>query len=142
MENTVQKNIRHTSLRQVMAAQRGMTIVELMIVMTIIASIMGVIGFSVFGALGNADKRTTAIEINKMTEMVNTYYMSSSPRQFPNSLEDLATGPSRLTEKINKDAWGNDYIFKKISNREFEILSAGPDGSEGTEDDISSREKE
>jgi len=113
-----------------------------MIVMTIIASIMGVIGYNVFGALTKADISTTKMEIGKMTEMVNTYYLSSSPRQFPNSLEDLTTGSSPLAKKINKDAWGNDYIFKKISNREFEILSAGPDGSEGTEDDISSREEE
>ncbi len=142
MENTAQKNIRKTSLRQVMATQRGMTIVELMIVMTIIASIMGVIGYNVFGALTKADVSTTKMEIGKMTEMVNTYYLSSSPRQFPNSLQDLTTGSSPLTKKINKDAWGNDYIFKKISNREFEIISAGPDGSEGTEDDITSREEE
>ncbi len=142
MENTLQKNTRKTSVRSVVGAQRGMTIVELMIVMTIIASIMGVIGYNVFGALTEADKKTTKMEIGKMTEMVNTYYLSSNPRQFPNSLQDLTTGSPPLTKKINKDAWGNDYIFKKISNREFEIISAGPDGSEGTEDDITSREEE
>lgn len=142
MENTTQKNLRSISLRQAIGTQRGMTIVELMIVMTIIASIMGVIAFNVFGVVDQAEIGNTKTEIQMMSQMVDTYYLSSSPRQLPNSLEDLTTGPTKLANKINKDPWGNDYIFKKISNREYEIISAGPDGSEGTDDDISSRDEE
>lgn len=115
---------------------RGMTLVEIMIVVTIMASVMGVVGFFVFGALGQANEKTAGLEISQMEGMVNSYYLMSSPHRLPDSLQDLTTGPSPLTKKINLDPWGNEYIYTKISNREFTIISAGQDGVEGTEDDI------
>lgn len=117
-------------------SQVGMTIVELMIVLTIIASIMGVVGFFVFGALDKASIQESRIEINQLQNLVNSYYLSSSPRKFPDSLEDMTEGASPLTKEIPKDPWGNNYVYKKISNREFEIYSMGPDGQEGNEDDV------
>lgn len=136
MKNKNNQKLRDTSLSGVIAGQRGMTIVELMIVMTIIASIMGVIGVYVFGALDKANIQQARIQINKTRGLVEQYYLSSSPRQFPNTLEDLAAGPTPIVKKVDKDPWGNDLVYKKISNREFEIYSVGPDGSEGTEDDV------
>ncbi len=115
---------------------RGMTLVEIMIVVTIMASVMGVVGFFVFGALDQANVKTAGLEISQMEGMVNSYYLMSSPHRLPDSLQELTTGPSPLTKEINLDPWGNEYIYKKISNREFEIISAGPDGVEGTEDDV------
>lgn len=134
MENPNVSKIRKTSLRQVLAANRGMTIVELMIVLVILGSIMGVVGFYVFGTLDKANVQEARIEIGKLSQMVETYYLQSTPRAFPNSLEDLKT--AQLTKKVNADPWGNEYVYKKISNREFEIYSMGPDGSEGTDDDV------
>ncbi|MEZ4461867.1 MAG: type II secretion system protein GspG [bacterium] len=141
MENNLEK-MKKTSIQRVLAEQRGMTIVELMIVLTIIASIMGVVGVYVFGALDKANIQEAKIQINKLSGQVEQYYLSSSPRQFPNSLEDLAAGPTPIVKKVDKDPWGNDFIYKKISNREFEIYSMGPDGSEGTEDDVRKTEAE
>lgn len=115
---------------------RGMTIVELMIVLTIIASIMGVVGFYVFGTLDRANIREAEIEIGQLTQMVESYYLSSSPRQFPNDLEELTRGPSPLTKQIPSDPWGQPYVYKKIGNRDFEIYSVGPDGVEGNDDDV------
>jgi general secretion pathway protein G len=129
-------------LARSLAEAKGMTIVELMIVLTIIASIMGVVGFFVFGALDRASTQEARIEINQLGNMVDAYYLSSSPRQLPDSLQDLAEGPQPLTEEVPMDPWGNDYVYKKQSNREFEIYSAGPDGTEGTEDDVFAKEGE
>ncbi len=119
-----------------MVAPRGMTLVEIMIVVTIMASVMGVVGFFVFGALDQANVKTAGLEISQMEGMVNSYYLMSSPHRLPDSLEELTTGPSPLTKQINLDPWGGEYIYTKISNREFTIISAGPDGQEGTEDDV------
>lgn len=141
MNDQKDKKLRRVRVARALANAQGMTIVELMIVLTIIASIMGVVGFFVFGALDRANIQEARIEANQLSNMVDAYYLSSSPRSLPGSLEDLAKGPSPLTEKVPKDPWGNDYIYKKASNREFEIYSAGPDGSEGTEDDVHAEEK-
>ena len=131
-----QKKLRKTSLRRTLAEARGMTIVELMIVLTIIASIMGVVGFYVFGAIDRANVKEAQIEIANLTQMVESYYLTSDPKQFPNELEDLAKGPSKLTEKVPQDPWGQPYIYKKTGTRDFEIYSVGADGVEGNEDDV------
>lgn len=127
---------RKVELGRALANTRGMTIVELMIVLTIIASIMGVVGFFAFGAINNAGIKEAQIEIKQLSNMVETYYLASSPRSLPSNLDDLAEGSNKLTEKVPKDPWGNDYIYTKTGNREFEIHSAGPDGIEGNEDDV------
>ena len=127
-------------VRRMLSNQVGMTIVELMIVLTIIASIMGVVGFAVFGALDTASTKEAQIEIGQLTQMCDAYYLASSPRTYPDTLEQLAEGPNALTKEVPKDPWGNDYIYKKEGNRKITIYSAGPDGSEGTEDDVYAEE--
>ena len=135
-EQQQQQNLRRSDFRRSLAQARGMTIVELMIVLTIIASIMGVVGFFVFGALDRANISEARIEITQLTNMCNAYYLTSSPKKMPDSLEDLAEGPSPLTQKVPVDPWGNAYIYKRESNTKVKIYSMGPDGAEGTEDDV------
>ncbi|MBA2664200.1 MAG: type II secretion system protein GspG [Bradymonadaceae bacterium] len=134
------KRIRNPKTSRFLAASkvssRGMTLVEIMIVVTIMASIMGVVGFFVFGALDQANTKTAALEIGQLEGMVNSYYLMSSPHRLPDSLEELTRGPSPLTKEVRPDPWGNEYIFQKNGNRDFSISSAGPDGISGTEDDI------
>jgi len=143
-----EKKFRRRSIKQridakhALANAKGMTIVELMIVLTIIASIMGVVGFYVFGALDKANIKNAEIEIKQLNNLVEAYYLSASPRGFPNQLEDLTEGPSPLTKEIPKDPWGADYVYRKVSNREFTIISPGPDGIEGNEDDIGRSESD
>ncbi len=137
MESKTQKRrILRASASRSLANTKGMTIVELMIVLTIIAAIMGVVGFSVMGALDNANIKEAQIEIGQLTQMCDSYYLASSPRKYPAQLSDLAEGPSPLTKEVPKDPWGNDYIYRTINKREYEIYSAGPDGVEGNEDDV------
>jgi len=128
-------------LAELIGNPQGMTLVEIMIVVTIMASIMGVVGFFVFGALDEANKKEAIIQIGNYEQLVNTYYLTTDPHVLPDTLEDLTT-KKRLAESIKPDPWGTPYIFKKSGGREFEIISAGPDQTEGTEDDISTKTKE
>lgn len=128
-------------LADLMGNPQGMTLVEIMIVVTIMASIMGVVGFFVFGALDEANKKEATIQIGNYEQLVNTYYLTTDPHTLPDTLEDLTT-KKRLAESIKPDPWGTPYIYKKIGGREFEIISAGPDQIEGTEDDISTKAAE
>lgn len=114
----------------------GMTLVEIMIVITIMAGVMGVVGFYVFGYLDQANAKTAALEINQLESMVNNYYLFGTPRRLPDRLEDLTTGPSPLTKEIPLDPWGNEYVYIKHNNRDFTVFSAGADGVPNTEDDI------
>ena len=121
---------------ELLLSNRGMTLIEIMIVVTIMASIMGVVGVFVVGYLDRANIKEAEIEIGKLRGLVDSYYVMSSPRALPNDLQELAEGPAPLTQSVPADPWGTPYVYRKVSNREYEIFSAGPDAAEGTEDDV------
>lgn len=119
-----------------LARPHGMTLVEIMIVVTIMASVAGVVGFFVFGALDRANIRTAQMEVQQLESMVENYYMTTTPNQLPDNLEQLTEGSAPLTEEVPDDPWGNDYVYQRHGDRDFEIYSPGPDGVEGTEEDV------
>ena len=53
---------------------------------------------------------------------------------------DLEAAKAGIKEKYQffwpKDPWGKFYQYKKIDDRTFDVWSSGPDGEDGTEDDI------
>jgi general secretion pathway protein G len=115
---------------------RGMTLVEIMIVITIMASIMGVVGFYVFGTLTQAQTKNAKMGINQLEQIVQTHYMLNN--KMPSSLNELTEGDNPLVESEDKldDPWGNKYIYEHSGGTNYTIYSAGPDGQQGTEDDV------
>lgn len=134
----------HDSEALEQTAPRGMTLVEVMIVITILASIMGVVGVYVFGALNQAQSETARLGIKNLSNKVETYYLMSSPKELPDNLNELTEGQDPLIKDQSKlkDPWGNKYIYNKKGSQEFKIYSAGPDGSRGTEDDVHKKAKD
>ena len=118
------------------AHQKGMSLVEVLIVLTIMASIAGVVGVFALNALEDANIKEAGIEVKNLSSMVEQYMLKGSPPKLPDTLEDLTQGRNPVTKKVPQDPWGSDYIYRKTGGRQFEIFSAGPDGQEGTEDDI------
>ena len=122
---------------------RGMTLVEIMIVLTIMASIAAVVGFFAKGALDNAKIKEAQTEVGNLKQMVDTYYVSAN--EYPNSLDDLKSPPggmSPIVKTIPKDPWNNEYNYSKGGGSDEPTLSSnGPDGQGGTDDDISSEPK-
>lgn len=114
----------------------GMTLVEIMIVITIMASVAGVVGFFVFGAIDKANVGNAETQISNLENMVMMYYTTTTPNQLPTSLDDLTAGSMPIADEVPVDPWGHDYIYSRDGSRNFTICSRGPDGVEGTEDDI------
>ena len=118
--------------------QRGMTLVEVMIVLTIIASIAGMVGFYAVGFLKNAKIKTATTELGTLRQAVDSYYVFSN--EYPNSLDELASpsnGMAPVIKEVPNDPWGNPYQYSKsCEGDEPEISCLGPDGHEGTQDDI------
>lgn len=54
--------------------------------------------------------------------------------------DDLETAQKAVKEEYKlfwpKDPWGNPYQYKKIDDMHCDVWSLGPDGQDGTEDDI------
>ena len=48
-------------------------------------------------------------------------------------------GKPKTPPKLPVDPWGNPYIYyfpSKHNQNSYDLLSAGPDGKEGTDDDV------
>ncbi len=60
------------------------------------------------------------------------------------TIEPVPAQWTKLMSKVPLDPWGNPYSYRFPGSKdpaEYEILSSGPDGIEGTADDLSSQDE-
>ncbi|MFP4599038.1 MAG: type II secretion system protein GspG [Persicimonas sp.] len=126
-------NLKRTDSAKLMSP-RGMTLIEIMIVITIMASIMGVVGFYVVGALDDANQEEAKIQMGNIKQSLDMYYTRTDPHQYPESLNELVD--RNIMQEVPKDPWGEDYVYRREGRSDFTLMSKGKDMSEGTEDDI------
>ena len=77
-------------------------------------------------------------KIERIIRQLTNYLMVEAGRaSAPADVEGAAVF---LQERFDiawpKDPWGNQYVYKRIDARSFEVYCAGPDGQSGTDDDI------
>ena len=116
------------------AASRGLTLVELIIVITIIGSLMGVIAFAVFSQAAKAKVETARIACTQFRQSVLSYKQSQTDVDCPTPEQLKAEKVIDKTTNI-KDPWGMTYKIA-CDGDEIAVISFGPDKKEGTEDDI------
>lgn len=130
--------------RRPRVAERGMTLVEIMVVVVIISLVAGVVGVAVFGTLGDAQRKTAFTQIQQISDALDLYRLQY--RRYPSTaegLQALASPKGRgepIMNEIPRDPWGNDYVYVFPGTRNprgFDLLSTGPDEQEGTDDDVS-----
>lgn len=129
--------------RKAAMRQAGMTLLEIMIVLAIIALVMGLlVGPQVFKMFGESQEQIARTEMKRMVYEAYPRWSMKSGGGCPQSLQDLA---EYTNKKDVKDPWKNDYVMRCGENapqgERFAILSKGVDGKEGTEDDIKSWEE-
>ncbi len=130
--------------RNAARSQLGMTLLEIMIVLAIIAVVMGfLVGPKVLGMFQSSKVDTTRLIVASIANDAYTHWTMKSGKQCPGSLSDLK---EFMNKKDTKDGWGNELIMlcgesaPEGSTTGFAVLSKGPDGKQGTEDDIKSWE--
>ena len=123
------------------------TLVELMIVITIIAILTGGVALYLFGRVGQARITKARADLVQLEEALAFYKLKAG--KYPEALEALAQpleGEEEALVKggsIPKDPWGNDYVYRKLE-KGFELKSLGGDGAEGGEGenaDVTAREE-
>lgn len=115
---------------------RGMTLIEILIVMAIIGALLAVLLPNIMGKLDKSKVSNTKIAITQMVNALNLYYTDCG--KYPSSIEGLTKadpdcsnwGPEPYLKKPLKDAWNRDFIYS-IEGNAYTIKSLGKDGREG-----------
>ena len=124
-------------------AKRGFTLVELLVVVAILG-ILGAIGMQ--GVAGHIEKtRKTAAKtgVDTIKGAITNYMIEKKKSVPPSDLKVLieANGEDEAFleggEGALVDPWDNDYKLE-VKGKKCVVISAGPDGEFGTEDDIRS----
>lgn len=134
-------------------SSQGFTLLEIVIVLGIIAVILGG-SIAVVGKLGDGAKlqRFTS-DVNTISSAISTYKLNAGTAPTTQQgLQALVTKPTstpvpkrwtQLAKEIPLDPWQKPYQYRNPGKKDpsdFEIYTSGPDGQEGTEDDMSSQD--
>jgi general secretion pathway protein G len=126
--------------------QAGVTLIEMLVVVTIIALFAALVAPSMLKKGDTARVTAARAQINSFMTALGAYKLDTG--LFPtgeNGLEALRVAPEGtnqwqgpyLPQEIPDDPWGNPYIYRYPSENggfEPEIISYGADGQPGGED--------
>ncbi len=126
----------------------GFTLIEVLVVLIILGIIAAIIVPRITGRVDEAKIEATKIQLRAIKDALEQYKLDNgmypTTEQGLKALVEKPTIPpepprwKQYLDKVPKDAWGRDFIYISPGvNRPYELKSVGPDGQEGTEDDIS-----
>jgi general secretion pathway protein G len=122
--------------------EQGFTLVEMLVVITIIGLIMGLIGPRVLNYLSESKVKAAKIQMQSFASALDLFDLDVG--RYPSSAEGLAAlvrrapgvaawnGPYLKGGVVPNDPWGNPYIYRAPGEHNpFNIVSLGSDGQEG-----------
>ena len=155
MKRNVLAGLRARSARGLRARDAGFTLVELLVVLTIISLILGLIGPRVLNYLGESRVKTAKLQIESFGSALDLFYLDAG--RYPTTSEGLEAlvqrptsiqawnGPYLKGGRVPVDPWGNPYQYRSpVDRAPYEIMSFGSDGREGgtgTAADVSNLER-
>ena len=125
----------------VSAMRAGFTLIEILVAVAIIGILGTTAAIGIPRILENAKIKAAKVGVDNLKGAVVTYNIEKG--KYPNDLKALveASGDDEPIvdggEGALYDPWGTEYKYEKKGKR-FVIISAGPDGEFGGDDDIRS----
>ena len=138
------QTLRNRLARSFARAHRGMTLLEIMIVLAILALVMGLlVGPKVMKMFGESKIDTTKIKLKQYVFEAYPSWSAAHPdKACPDKLSDLN---EYMNNTDVNDSWG--HPIKSFCGptlppgaKGFAVMSAGEDGKDGTPDDLKSWE--
>lgn len=125
--------------RRPQARQRGFTLIEIMVVIVILGLLATMVVPNVLGMSEEAKLTKAQTDVKAIADAIKWYKAKNSKTP---TMEDLTTedekGFAFLDPAPGNDPWDNAYVIRDLDRGKFEVISWGPDKTEGTGDDISS----
>jgi general secretion pathway protein G len=130
-------------------SRRGFTLMEMIIVLTIIALLMSMVIFQVSSMSGGAEREKAQADLLAFKEMLAAYQLDNG--SLPTTEQGLKALWSKPTvepvplrwhaelDQETLDPWGHSYQYcnpGKHNPDKYDVFSMGPDGLPNTDDDI------
>jgi general secretion pathway protein G len=128
--------------RSARTAERGFTLVEILVVITIIGLIMGLVGPRVLNYLGDSKVKAAKIQIESLASAIELFYLDTG--QYPSSSQGLNSllvrpgnttgwnGPYLKGNGMPADPWGKPFVYRAPGQHgAYDVVSYGADGREG-----------
>ena len=119
--------------------QRGMSLLELVVVIVLIGGILAVVGSRIMGNKARAEYKLTQTQLQTLAGKVEQY--QADVGSYPDSLDQLVTAPGNASGWLGpyakaeefKDPWHNAIQYKHPGDddRPYQLTSLGADGKPG-----------
>jgi general secretion pathway protein G len=126
----------------------GFTLMEVLLVLAILVILGSLVAMSFSNVMGESDRKAAKSQIGLFEPAIKMYFFDV--KQYPTSLESLMSlpgdipNPARwkgpyLEKAIPLDPWDRPYQYSypgRYNSTSYDIWSLGPDGADGTADDV------
>lgn len=140
-----------------MKKQQGFTLLEIMVVVVIMGMLSAIVATNVMGSKEQASIEKAGMDIKALDNALDMYKLDN--HRFPTTeqgLDALVNKPTSSPEPksyrkdgyikdLPQDPWGNDYMYINPgthNSSRYDLYSLGPDGEDGTDDDIGNWKKD
>jgi general secretion pathway protein G len=142
MIGLIAKTLRCRDSRTKRSAQGGFTLIEMLVVISIIGLIMALVGPRVLNYLSDSKTKTAKIQIESFASSLDLYFLDTG--RYPTGSEGLVAlvqkpgnvaswnGPYLKGVTVPADPWGHPYVYRAPGQHgPYDIISYGADGQEG-----------
>ena len=121
--------------RSTRAVARGMTLIEILVVITILGLIAAAVAVNVVGQLGEAKVKQAKTDLHTLENCLDLFKIDKG--RYPTTEEGLqSVAAAGKCKPRFKDPWGRDYVYLfpgQVHPDGFDLKSYGADGQAGGE---------
>jgi len=139
--------MKQTLHRNPLRRQQAFTLVEMLLVLVILATLAAIVIPKFAGRSEQAKITAAKSQISSIELALDSFEVDCGYYPKSGNLNALVENPSNtadwkgpyLKKGIPQDPWGNAYVYEypgKHNANGYDLMCGGPDGRTGTEDDI------